>query len=541
MALDKLVRSTSPVAIPKWHSRPFGRLAIGALILLAEYLVLTVTFDAKDVLARGGVWTVLGRAGNLGSVVIAGTAAFLLVPRLHKGVDPSITSPGRASAWVLLLHTLFAAAFTYVTSVTFRSQAPTGAPALWVLLWTILGTGVALSLLMAIVGNWRWLFRTLARIAALGSIFGILSLIVGTLTSKLWPPLARATFFVVAALFKSFGLEMDVNPAALTIDLEGFAVEIAPMCSGLEGIGLYVVLMSGFLYQLRERFRFPRAFLLLPLGVVLVWFGNALRIAALMLVGSRVDPDIAQGSFHSKAGWVFFAIITLSIAAAARKSSFFARLESRQADQTSENMAAPLIVPLLVWISVGLVTSLFNDHHDPLYGVRVAVTGGVLWTFRAKIRQWYQAPTIPAIVTGLLIGVAWVAIPLAAPRDASNVLLKSWGVLAYVGWIVLRCLGAVVVVPICEELTFRGYAARRLTRAEFWTLPFNQLSWLGIVGSAAVFGAIHERWVLGAVTGVVYAWLVRRSGRLADGIVAHALSNAVIAVWVLTTGDWRHW
>ena len=39
----------------------------------------------------------------------------------------------------------------------------------------------------------------------------------------------------------------------------------------------------------------------------------------------------------------------------------------------------------------------------------------------------------------------------------------------------------------------------------------------------------------------VYAVLLRSKGRIGDAVVAHAVSNLLLAAWVLTRGDWRLW
>ena len=503
--------------------------------------MVSLAFDARSVAARGGVWTVLGLAGNVGPLLVVGATAFLLVPRLPE-IAPT-TSMRRVNAWMLLLHALLAASFTYVTNLTFGGrQAPPGPAFMWMLAWTMLGATTAASLLVAMVGSWRWLFHSLGRVVAAGGALGMAAWVGGSLSTELWAPLSRATFVLVALVLRLVGLEVYVDATALTIDLEGFAVQIGPTCSGFEGIGMYAVLMGGFLYQLRTKLRFPRALILVPLGMLLVWLGNALRIASLMYVGARIDPKIAIGSFHSKAGWVFFAAITLAIAAAARRASVFARPEATESNAQLDNLAAPLLLPLLTWIGVGLVTSMFSSHHDPLDGVKVIAALGVVLMYRKKICRWYRTPTAIAVVTGLLMGVIWLAIPFAGSPDSSKeAFVKTLDPFGYVSWVVLRCLGSVVVVPICEELAFRGYLARRLTRQEFWNVPFTNISLLGILGSAVIFGAVHDRWMVGTLAGLLYVWLVRRSGRLSDGVAAHALSNAVIAAWVLASGDWRYW
>ena len=59
-------------------------------------------------------------------------------------------------------------------------------------------------------------------------------------------------------------------------------IEIAPQCSGYEGLALVTVFVTLYLWMFRERIAFPRALWLLPAGLVAMWFANVLRIAALV-------------------------------------------------------------------------------------------------------------------------------------------------------------------------------------------------------------------------------------------------------------------
>jgi membrane protease YdiL (CAAX protease family) len=45
----------------------------------------------------------------------------------------------------------------------------------------------------------------------------------------------------------------------------------------------------------------------------------------------------------------------------------------------------------------------------------------------------------------------------------------------------------------------------------------------------------------GLLAGVAYAWLYRRTGNLWATVIAHAVTNAALGVWVLTTGSWQYW
>ena len=54
------------------------------------------------------------------------------------------------------------------------------------------------------------------------------------------------------------------------------------MCSGYEGIGLIWAFLTAYLVLFRRRLRFPRALLLFPIGTLVMWLANGVRIAALV-------------------------------------------------------------------------------------------------------------------------------------------------------------------------------------------------------------------------------------------------------------------
>ena len=59
--------------------------------------------------------------------------------------------------------------------------------------------------------------------------------------------------------------------------------------------------------------------------------------------------------------------------------------------------------------------------------------------------------------------------------------------------------------------------------------------------SSALFGALHGRWLAGTLAGLLYALALYRRRELADAVVAHATTNALIAANVLATGSWSLW
>jgi CAAX prenyl protease-like protein len=97
-----------------------------------------------------------------------------------------------------------------------------------------------------------------------------------------------------------------------------------------------------------------------------------------------------------------------------------------------------------------------------------------------------------------------------------------------------------VIVPLAEELAFRGYLLRRIVRDDFWEVDLATASRhpLAVLGSSLVFGALHGAFIAGTLAGIAYALVLRRRGRLGDAIVAHAITNALLVVYTLVTGDW---
>jgi CAAX prenyl protease-like protein len=111
--------------------------------------------------------------------------------------------------------------------------------------------------------------------------------------------------------------------------------------------------------------------------------------------------------------------------------------------------------------------------------------------------------------------------------------------------IAVRLRGAVVMVPFMEELFVRSFLPRFIDtfdRDEAWRdRAIGRFTILSFVLSALIFGLAHHRFAVGIATGLVYnGWLAWRRS-LGAVIVAHAVTNLVLAIYVLETGLWTFW
>jgi CAAX prenyl protease-like protein len=99
-----------------------------------------------------------------------------------------------------------------------------------------------------------------------------------------------------------------------------------------------------------------------------------------------------------------------------------------------------------------------------------------------------------------------------------------------------------LVVPIAEELAYRGYLMRRLMSADFESVPYQSVHWASVTISAVAFGLAHGvMWLPGIVAGLAFGILTVRRGSLGEAVVAHATTNALVAAAVLGLGQWQLW
>ncbi len=106
---------------------------------------------------------------------------------------------------------------------------------------------------------------------------------------------------------------------------------------------------------------------------------------------------------------------------------------------------------------------------------------------------------------------------------------------------VLRIFGAAAVVPIMEELFWRSFIMRWLDNPDFTRLSAAAASWRAILLSSVVFGIEHHQWLAGVLAGLAYGGLYMRSNTLWSPILAHAVTNLLLGLWVLRTGAWHFW
>lgn len=522
-------------------------------LLLGEYMAISLHFDAQPLAEAAGFARGSGYLGLIAPLcVVVATATFMLSGRALRSELRSYlqTEPlfGKAQRAGLAVNLLCFAGLWWQIDALFAhfAQRGVGPRALAVIL--LLGAASALSALWGML-PWRSVLRArTAALLAVGLAVGVAAWGAGLLTAQLWERLQALTLYTVLWLLVPFSNAIVFDPDAAVIGTDDFMVEVAPECSGIEGIGLITVVIGVYLFSARERLRFPRALWLLPIAVAAVWVGNAVRIAALVGVGVLVSPDVALSGFHSKAGWLFFCAVALGLIAIVQRTNWLSNTpapSSPEAEAETWNPAATYLLPLLALIATSLITALFSTGFDRWYGLRIATVGLALYSQRQHLPRpsWPASWHAPVIGSAMFALWLWLvpqgsAEQVAALRAQIGALGQPWSGV----WLALRTVGSVVAVPIAEELAFRGFLLRRLIDRDFSEVPKTRLTPFALVLSSLAFGLLHPGAVAAAtLAGIGYAFAQQLRGRTSDAIVAHAVTNAWIALDVLCLDAYGLW
>jgi exosortase E/protease (VPEID-CTERM system) len=372
-----------------------------------------------------------------------------------------------------------------------------------------------------------------------------------TLSQALWAPSARMTFRLVQTLLGPFYPNLHVDPSAQALATDRFGVIVTDYCSGLEGVGLMLVFCAAWLWYFRDEYRFPRALLIVPVAALLIFMLNAVRIAALLMIGDAGYVGIASAGFHSQAGWIAFNASAFAIAVISKRSRWLARDGFRDARVQEpgspaivrSNPVAPYLAPLATILAIGMVTRALSDGTDVLYPVKFAGGLFALWIYRADYRGLDWRFSWRAVTVGTLVFAAWILAArfVTTPRTIPE-RLANWSEGGRLSWIALRSLGAILTVPIAEELAFRGYLMRRLVNPDFEAVSFRNVRWPALTLAAVAFGLLHgSLWGPAVLAGLAYGWLVIGTGKIGEAVVAHSVTNAWLAVYVLAFDQWQLW
>lgn len=215
------------------------------------------------------------------------------------------------------------------------------------------------------------------------------------------------------------------------------------------------------------------------------------------------------------------------------------------------------IAPYAVWMA--LMAAL--PHAAWAYAVRTAVAAAALgWAYFAA-KRLPERPKLDlgwgaagwAVAGALAVAAVWIlpdglefyrrflVWPVGSLPDASA---PSGAIYAPANcsWplAIARLAGSAFVIAPAEELMFRSFAYRWISNRRWYEVSHRVFDPQAFFIAAALFACEHDRFAAAFAAGIVYGALYVRHG-FASAAVSHALTNFILGVYVLASGEWGFW
>ncbi len=528
------------------------RLFLLGVLFSIELLAVTLWLDGAVLIGRPGLSGFIGVWGSWILRAVVGFAIFFLTFS-WLNYRPVLLDAARDAAdsgvdWrFVAAHAVFISLFGILSSSRYGTPSSLLISDLVALAWLATGvSAIACGAFAFILPNlWLRIARNTGYLWIITLVAVLVACLTGNSSRSLWPWAANITFRITRVIVAPFIPNLMADPGKMLIGTPRFLVEVAPECSGLEGVGLTLAFGITWLTLFRKQCRFTQDLILLPAGAALIFLLNSVRIAALILIGNAGAERIAAGGFHSQAGWIIFNLVALGFTVASSSVPWLTNPKSADAAAApTDNPTAAWLMPFVMILAAGTLSRTLVADFEWLYPLRFFAAAGTLAFFSKKYSGFDWRFDWFGPLAGLVVFVVWIAPDLFNSADAGAMPspLSTATPLARNAWLAFRALAAVVTVPIAEELAFRGFLYRRLISADFESVSLRRFSWFAFLVSSILFGALHgSRWPAGIVAGAMYAFVLLRRGRIGDAIAAHATTNALIAIDVLAFHHWNLW
>jgi uncharacterized protein len=223
-----------------------------------------------------------------------------------------------------------------------------------------------------------------------------------------------------------------------------------------------------------------------------------------------------------------------------------------QMSRAARKRVWPFVVFMLLLALRGWAPADGGWGFDPrwVYGLSVILVGGMLVVWRNEygelVRQMLPdgREAAWAVVVGLVVFGLWIH--LDAPWMTLGEATAQFTPVTAAGaidWplVAVRWIGATAMVPVMEELFWRSFLMRWIQRPDFESVAPQTVGARAVVVSTFLFVLAHPLWLAATIAGLAYAWLYVRTGKLWTSILAHAVTNGALGIWVVLGRQWQFW
>ena len=218
------------------------------------------------------------------------------------------------------------------------------------------------------------------------------------------------------------------------------------------------------------------------------------------------------------------------------------------------------VLPFAVFMGglalISLVQSFAPAENAPLwlaepkywvFPLQTVLCGALLVWFWKAYEWGAKWHVITAVLTGLVVLALWISpqwlLGAEQRTDGFNPGLFAGSAALYWGTLILRFIRLVVIVPLLEEIFWRGFLLRYLIKEDFTKVSFGTFSWFSFGVVTVMFGLAHfgPDFIPALLTGAIYNLLAVKTRSLACCVLAHAVTNLGLGLYIMQTSQWGFW
>jgi hypothetical protein len=206
------------------------------------------------------------------------------------------------------------------------------------------------------------------------------------------------------------------------------------------------------------------------------------------------------------------------------------------------------IAPFAVFMAMLIVADFLPPSaRHWIYPLQTVLCGAVLIKFWSFYRLGTPKKAGFSLFIAVLVLLLWISpqVLLGYPGrfqgfDPSP--FKDRATLYY-AVVVMRFIRLVVAVPLVEEIFWRGFLLRYLIRDDFESVPFGTFSRFSFSIVTLGFCLEHQfaDWPVALVSGALFNLVAYRTRNLTSCVLAHAVTNLLLGIYIMRTSQWGFW
>ncbi len=225
-------------------------------------------------------------------------------------------------------------------------------------------------------------------------------------------------------------------------------------------------------------------------------------------------------------------------------------------DEAGTKMLAAFTLPMGIFLALLALVGLLHKIGGGfwlasaeywIYPLQTVLCSAVLVWFLREYRLRAPSQILFTVVIAALVFVLWIApqqfLGFAPRRIGFDPEIFGDQSAAYWTTVILRFIRLAVVVPLVEEIFWRGFLLRYLIDEKFYRIKFGTFSWFSFAVVTGAFAFTHSPadWVAALITGALYNYVAYRTCSLTSCILAHAITNLALGIWIMNTRQWGFW